>query len=54
MFYTGVCYETGVGVAKNVVEAARLYKLAADQGNVEAYFNLGIFFNLFIGNLIFR
>lgn len=43
LFYLGVCYETGAGVPKDVAEAARLYKLAVDQGDVEAHSNLGSF-----------
>ena len=32
----GVCYECGEGVAKDIKEAVRLYKLAAAQGVAEA------------------
>jgi TPR repeat protein len=34
-------YETGQGVPQDHAEAARLYRLAASQGQVEAQLNLG-------------
>jgi TPR repeat protein len=34
-------YETGRGVAQNYDEAAKWYRLAADQGHAEAQNNLG-------------
>jgi TPR repeat protein len=37
----GKCYGKGKGVEYNAEEAAKLYKLAADQGNAEAKFELG-------------
>lgn len=37
----GECYENGVGVARNYAEAAKWYKLAADQGFADAQFLLG-------------
>ena len=37
----GVRYEFGRGVARDEVKAARLFRLAADQGNADAQFNLG-------------
>ena len=37
----GYCYANGEGVAKDLSEAARLYKLAAKQGNANAQANLG-------------
>ena len=41
----GVFYETGRGgLPKDEREAARLYKLAADQGNAGAQANLGVFY----------
>jgi TPR repeat protein len=40
-FRLGRCYEGGVGVNKNVKEAARWYRLAADRGHVPALINLG-------------
>ena len=36
----GGCYEDGTGVEKDVREAVRLYRLAADQGNAGAQNNL--------------
>jgi hypothetical protein len=35
-FCLGVCYEHGIAVTKDIVEAHRLYKLAAEQGHVDA------------------
>lgn len=37
----GECYEHGVGVTRNYAEAAKWYKLAADQGLADAQFLLG-------------
>jgi TPR repeat protein len=37
----GVCYEQGWGVPRDYVEAARLYQLAAAQGNAEAQCGFG-------------
>ena len=34
-------YENGNGVVKDEVEAVRYYKMAADQGHVDAQFMLG-------------
>jgi TPR repeat protein len=39
--YAGVGYQYGAGVTKDLVEALRLYKLAAEQGNADAQVNLG-------------
>lgn len=36
-----MCFEFGSGVAKDIAEAARLYKLAADQGHVLALSSFG-------------
>ena len=35
-------YANGTGVPQNNTEAARLYRLAADQGDVQAQSNLGV------------
>ena len=35
-------YATGQGVAKDDAEAARWYRMAAEQGNPDAQFNLGL------------
>jgi TPR repeat protein len=44
-FVVGECYKYGYGVvAKDYAEAARLYRLAADQGHVEAQNSLGLMF----------
>ena len=37
----GWCYQYGTGVVKDEVEAVRYYKMAADQGHVDAQFMLG-------------
>ncbi len=37
----GTMYQQGEGVAKDLVEAARLLRLAADQGNADAQLSLG-------------
>ena len=37
----GVCYQYGTGVVKDEVEAAKYYKMAADQGYASALCNLG-------------
>lgn len=37
----GACYESGRGVARDLVEAARLYKLAVDQYHANAQSKLG-------------
>jgi len=43
-FYLGQAYEQGICVAKDLVEAARYYKKAADRGHLEAKYNLGVFY----------
>jgi TPR repeat protein len=40
-YSAGVCYNNGIGVAQNLREAVRYYKLAADQGDANAQSNLG-------------
>ncbi len=37
----GVCCEDGTGVVKDEVEAVKYYRMAADQGNANAQYNLG-------------
>ena len=37
----GSCYRKGLGVAKDEAEAVRLYRMAADQGEVYSQNNLG-------------
>ena len=37
----GVCYEYGTGVGKDEVEAVKYYRMAADQGDADAQYNLG-------------
>jgi TPR repeat protein len=41
VLFAGVCYEQGTVVAKDCVEATRLYALAAEQGDPDAQYNLG-------------
>mgnify|MGYP006240838927 CR=1 FL=1 len=38
-------YEKGKGVPQDDKEAARLYRLAAEQGYADAQFNLGVMYN---------
>jgi hypothetical protein len=40
----GLCYDEEKGVSKNVYEAARWYRMAADQGMVAAQSNLGLLY----------
>lgn len=40
----GLCYQEGKGVSKNTEEAARWYRMAADQGLVVAQSNLGFLY----------
>jgi TPR repeat protein len=40
-YAAGWCLEQGTGVAQNLLEAFRYYKLAADQGDANAQYNLG-------------
>lgn len=40
----GIMYENGEGVARDVAEAARLFRLAAGRGHAEAQFNLGLLY----------
>jgi uncharacterized protein len=42
LFNLGVAYNTGMGVAKDQVEAIKLFKRSAELGFVEAQFNLGV------------
>jgi len=44
-FDLGVLYAQGLGVARDMNEAARWYRLAAEQGNAEAEFALGQMFS---------
>lgn len=41
-FNLGLCYTKGEGVAKDEVEAAKLYRKAAEQGNIPAQLRLGV------------
>ena len=41
-FLLGWCYQYGVGVVKDDKEAVRLFSLAAQQGDSDAQFNLGL------------
>ena len=42
----GIAFEFGQGVDKNLVEAMRWYRLAADRGNPIAQTNLGYFYEI--------
>ena len=41
----GWMYDDGVGVPPDEDEAARWYRLAAEQGHVRAQFNLGVMYD---------
>jgi hypothetical protein len=41
----GLCYITGTGVGRNLAEAARLFRLAADHGCAGAQHNLAVCYN---------
>ena len=41
-FYLGVMYNEGRGVPQDYAEAAKWYKLAAEQGDALAQYNLGL------------
>lgn len=43
-FNLGVCYETGVGVEKDMRNAMECYRMAASLGHKKAMYNLGIFY----------
>lgn len=44
-FNLGVIHDTGQGVPEDNIEAAKWYRLAADQGNPEAQYNLGVMYD---------
>jgi TPR repeat protein len=46
-FYLGVVYEYGHGVKQDHVEAVRLYRKAAEQGNPSGQNNLGFDYSKF-------
>ena len=37
-----MCYKKGTGVEKDEVEAVKYYKIAADQDDASAQYNLGV------------
>ena len=41
-YFVGVCYKNGQGVEKNLAEAVKYYRLAAQKGNASAQCNLGM------------
>lgn len=43
-FYVAVCYEHGIGVEKNLEEAFRMYRRAAERGLPDAMFHLASFY----------
>ena len=38
-------YEMGEGVPENYIEALKWYRMAAEQGDAEAQYNLGVMYN---------
>lgn len=40
----GRCYETGVGVKKDIYKAKELYKIAAKNGNASSQYNLALLY----------
>lgn len=44
-YFLGVCYANAHGVHSNYLEAARLYRLAADEGNGNAMYDLGVLYD---------
>lgn len=48
-FGLGACYDSKVSAAKNEKLVAEFFLKAAEQGNVRAQFNLGIFYEYGIG-----
>lgn len=43
-FNLGVCYETGIGVEKDMKNAMECYRAAASLGHKKAMYNLGVFY----------
>lgn len=43
-FNLGVCYESGVGIERNMKSAMECYRAAASLGHKKAMYNLGIFY----------
>ena len=50
-YYTGVCYERGLGVEKDLQKAAYWYRIAAQHGHSTAQHNLGVFYEHGLGDL---
>lgn len=45
-FLLGSCYDFGCDVGQDTTEAVRYYKMAADQGHIDAQFSLGLHYTL--------
>jgi len=43
-FYTGYCYNKGIGTKKNYTQAVKYYTLSSDQGYTEAQANLAVMY----------
>ncbi|XP_049955624.1 uncharacterized protein LOC126471470 [Schistocerca serialis cubense] len=43
IFNMGICYEMGLGVEKDLTQAASCYRMAAEKGHPTAIYNLGVF-----------
>ena len=49
MYYLDVMFDEGSGVAQNYKTAVKWYKLAAEQGNANAQYNLGLMYQRGLG-----
>ncbi len=48
-FYLGVCYDQGFGINKNLKKAFEWYKVAGDDGHLEAMYNLFLMYRDGVG-----
>ena len=42
-FYVAVCYEYGIGIEKDMTQAFRMYRKAAERGLVDAMYHIALF-----------
>lgn len=52
MFNMGICYEMGLGVEKDLTQAALFYRTAAEKGHPTAIYNLGVFHMYGLGGIV--